>query len=54
VKLRLNSLEEVEGWILGFGAHADDIQPQALRDRVRETAKIITAKYAKDAKDGGS
>ena len=45
VKLRLNSLEEVERWILGFGEHAMVLEPEALRERVRTAAERVTAKY---------
>ena len=36
--LRLNSLEEVVGWVLGFGAHATVVEPRELRERVAMTA----------------
>jgi len=49
VSMRLNSLEEVEGWALGFGDHAEVIQPQELKERVEQTARRITAKYEKYA-----
>lgn len=45
VKMTLNNLEGVEKWVLGFGEHAEVIEPKELRERVRETAKRITAKY---------
>ena len=45
LKLRLNSLEEVERWVLGFGSHARVVQPQELRNRVGKAAREIQAKY---------
>jgi len=45
LKMRLNSLEEVEGWILGFGSHAEVVQPQELRNRVGKTAEKIAGRY---------
>ena len=32
VRLRLNNLEEVAGWVLSFGTHATVIKPKALAD----------------------
>jgi proteasome accessory factor B len=52
VKLRLNSLEEVEGWILGFGTHATVVQPQELRVRVGKTAEEIRRSYMTDGTSG--
>ena len=45
VRLRLNSLEEVEGWILGFGKHATVVGPEELRERVRRIADGLAEKY---------
>src|SRR5206468_6410462 len=39
LKMRLNSLEEVEGWVLGFGSHAVVVGPRELRARVEKTAR---------------
>ena len=46
VKLRLNSLEEVEGWVLGFGGHATVVGPEALKQRLEGTARMICEKYS--------
>jgi predicted DNA-binding transcriptional regulator YafY len=46
MRMRLNSLEEVERWVLGFGDHATVIEPRALRDRLKKTAEAIHAKYS--------
>jgi len=48
LKLRLNSLEEVERWVLGFGSHATVVQPQELRNRVEKAARVICGKYGKN------
>lgn len=45
VKMRLNSLEEIERWILGFGDHAEVIGPSELKKRVRKSAERIAPKY---------
>lgn len=45
VKLRLNSLEEVERWVLGFGRHATVVGPEDLRRRVLETTKKLWQQY---------
>jgi proteasome accessory factor B len=45
VKMRLNSLEEVERWVLGFGEHANVIQPKELRERIWKSARAVAAKY---------
>ena len=47
LELRLNSLEEVERWVLSFGAHAAVVEPKALRERVRGTAEQLTRKYSR-------
>lgn len=39
MELRLDSLEEVERWILSFGAHAQVLQPKELRTRIATAAQ---------------
>jgi len=46
VRLRLNSLEEVERWVLSFGAHATVVQPPKLRQRIGGTAAELVTRYA--------
>jgi predicted DNA-binding transcriptional regulator YafY len=48
--MTLNNLEEIERWVLGFGQHANVVEPKELRERVEKAARMVTAKYAKDAK----
>jgi proteasome accessory factor B len=45
VELLLSSLEEVERWVLGFGPHAEVIQPPALVERLRGTTRRMAAIY---------
>jgi hypothetical protein len=49
VRLRLHSLEEVEGWVLRFGTHATVIRPPALAERIgtvgRELAQRCGAQW---------
>jgi predicted DNA-binding transcriptional regulator YafY len=45
--LRLNSIEEAERWVLSWGQHATVVQPRALADRLRDTAKILQTRYQK-------
>jgi predicted DNA-binding transcriptional regulator YafY len=33
---RVSGLGEIIWWVLGYGMHAEVIEPQELRDRVRE------------------
>jgi proteasome accessory factor B len=47
-RLRLNNLEEVERWVLGWGTHATVIRPEALATRVRTTAKALLKRYAEE------
>jgi predicted DNA-binding transcriptional regulator YafY len=45
LRLRLSSLEEIEGWILSFGTHAKVIQPPALVTRIRNAAEQVVRLY---------
>jgi predicted DNA-binding transcriptional regulator YafY len=45
VRLRLNNIEEVEKWVMGFGAHATVVRPNALRERLRKTAVEVAKRY---------
>lgn len=45
LKMRLGSLEEVAGWVLGFGADAKVINPPELRERVRTSALATARMY---------
>ena len=45
LRLRLNSIEEAERWVLSWGKHATVIRPEALAERLRETAKELQSRY---------
>jgi predicted DNA-binding transcriptional regulator YafY len=45
LRLRLNSIEEAERWVLSWGQHATVIRPEALAKRLRETAKVLQNRY---------
>jgi proteasome accessory factor B len=45
MRLRLNSIEEAERWVLSWGKHATVIRPQALAHRLRETAAALHSRY---------
>jgi len=45
LRLRLNSIEEAERWVLSWGAHATVVRPQALANRLREIAKVLQSRY---------
>ena len=47
LQLRLNSIEEAERWVLSWGQHATVVLPQALADRLRDTAKALQSRYQK-------
>jgi predicted DNA-binding transcriptional regulator YafY len=46
VTLRLNNIEEVEKWVMGFGTHATVVRPKALVERLRTTAEQLSRRYA--------
>lgn len=41
MRLQLDSLEEVERWILSWGEHAEVLAPKKLSDKIRRTALAI-------------
>jgi len=45
VKLRLNSLEEIERWVLGFGEHATVVEPEELSERIGKIGKELAGRY---------
>ena len=49
LRLRLNSLEEIELWLLSFGTHATVIRPRALRERLRKAGEALVQQYAAPA-----
>lgn len=51
--LRVDNLEEVERWVLGWGAHVEVIAPTELADRVRETAEQVRKLYRRRPRYSG-
>jgi proteasome accessory factor B len=45
VRLRLNSLEEVERWILSMGTHATVVRPEKLRERLFRATQVLFERY---------
>jgi len=45
LRLRLNSIEEAERWVLGWGAHATVVRPQALAKRLRDIGTTFQSRY---------
>ena len=45
LRLRLNSIEEAERWVLSWGQHATVIRPEKLAQRLRDTAKVLQMRY---------
>ncbi len=45
VTLTLGALEEIERWVLGWGADAEVIEPPELRERLKKTAAELTKRY---------
>lgn len=45
LQLRLGSLQEIERWILGWGGHAQVLEPKELADSVRDAAQAILGRY---------
>ncbi|HOX55416.1 MAG TPA: WYL domain-containing protein [Candidatus Paceibacterota bacterium] len=46
LRLRLNNIEEMERWVLGWGRHATVLQPKALAARLGQTATELQKRYA--------
>lgn len=46
ISFRLNSLEEIQQWVMSWGAHAMVVRPQALADRVVASAVAIQKRYS--------
>ena len=46
MSLRLNNIEEVERWVLGWGSHVTVVRPMRLANRVLKAASELVARYA--------
>jgi predicted DNA-binding transcriptional regulator YafY len=45
--LVLGALPEVESWILGWGEHAEVLEPPELRTKIAATASALAARYTR-------
>ena len=45
LRLRLDSIEEMERWALGWGAHATVVRPKTLAERLLKTARVLAERY---------
>ncbi|WP_438348629.1 helix-turn-helix transcriptional regulator [Paenibacillus sp. FA6] len=45
VTLRVRQIEEILSWVLGWGAEVVVLEPESLRDRVREEAERMLKRY---------
>jgi proteasome accessory factor B len=45
VTMRLNNIEEVEKWVMGFGTHATVVRPDKLRERLFKVAEEVWQRY---------
>ena len=51
MRLRLDSIEEMVGWVLSWGEHATVSRPKALQERVSKAAKRVLQKYGTPFKE---
>lgn len=47
LKMRLNNIEEVEKWVMGFGTHATVVSPRELAERLAKTGEEWVTRYGK-------
>jgi predicted DNA-binding transcriptional regulator YafY len=45
LRMHLNSIEEMEGWVLSWGTHATVIRPKALIEKVLKSSQKVVARY---------
>ena len=45
LKMRLNNLEEIEGWVLSWGVHATVVRPAELMKRIGRIAEQMAYRY---------
>lgn len=53
-RVTVDGLKEIAWWILGYGDQAEVIQPPALRDRIRDHAQHMLARYSEPPVEPGS
>jgi hypothetical protein len=54
ITFRLDNLEEIEPWVLSWGAHATVLKPKALADRVLATARAMQEQFQSPRQVGTS
>jgi proteasome accessory factor B len=52
ISFHLDNLEEIESWVLGWGAHATVVRPRLLADRVLAVAQAIESRYLASPQPG--
>jgi predicted DNA-binding transcriptional regulator YafY len=45
--MRLNNIEEVEGWLLSFGTNATVVRPRVLRERLAKVGEEFVRRYGR-------
>jgi predicted DNA-binding transcriptional regulator YafY len=48
LRVTVSGLQEISWWILGYGDHAEVVEPRALRQLIAERAESMVALYAAD------
>ena len=46
LRVRLNNIEEMERWVLSWGAHATVVRPKMLLDRILRVALLLQERYS--------
>jgi predicted DNA-binding transcriptional regulator YafY len=46
-EVKVNGIEEISQWILGFGENAEVLEPKELREKMRKTAEELSRIYCK-------
>jgi predicted DNA-binding transcriptional regulator YafY len=46
-EVKVNGIEEISRWILGFGENAEVLEPKELRDKMKSTIKNLSKIYCK-------
>ncbi len=46
IRMRLNSIEEIERWVLTWGTHATVVRPKGLTERIRKIGEEFCRRYA--------
>ena len=52
LRFRLNSLKEIEGWLLSWGRHATVVRPVELMELLRQTAETLATRYHPHIREG--